>query len=186
VGLNIANGIAVPICNPTLTTCTSDLRVQADVNGTHLVADVVGYFERFPKEQARSFISYGSSVNTFNLGTSCVHVTGGAAVITAPVPGKIVVQAHMAVELNHENGSDDNVYLSLAASQGDCDPNGPGTGRARVFSSYPTGQITTTVIAEAVFDVPAGTHSFYLNGVRSGSGVAQIHRVLTIATFQPN
>jgi hypothetical protein len=43
--LNIANGIALQICNTALATCTLDLTVQADVSATHLVADVVGFFE---------------------------------------------------------------------------------------------------------------------------------------------
>ena len=51
-GLNLANGIAIPICNPAEPgqTCALDFRVQADGNGTQLVADVVGFFERFPTE----------------------------------------------------------------------------------------------------------------------------------------
>jgi len=41
----LANGIAVPICDPTTTSCMAgDLRLQADVSATHVVADVVGYF----------------------------------------------------------------------------------------------------------------------------------------------
>jgi hypothetical protein len=43
--LNIANGIAVSICNPAVITCNFDLTVQADVSATHMVADVVGFFE---------------------------------------------------------------------------------------------------------------------------------------------
>jgi hypothetical protein len=43
-GVNIANGIVVPLCDSTATTCTFDIKVQADGNGAHLVADVVGYF----------------------------------------------------------------------------------------------------------------------------------------------
>jgi len=43
-GLNIANGLAQPVCNPATTTCTFDLIVQADVAASHLVVDVVGYF----------------------------------------------------------------------------------------------------------------------------------------------
>lgn len=40
----IANGIALPICNPAAITCDFDLRVQANGNSTHVVADVMGYF----------------------------------------------------------------------------------------------------------------------------------------------
>ena len=45
-GLNIANGIAQPVCNPATTTCTKDLTVQADVANTHLIVDVVGFFNK--------------------------------------------------------------------------------------------------------------------------------------------
>jgi hypothetical protein len=44
-GLNIANGLAQPVCNASAASCTSDVTVRADVSGTHLVADVVGYFK---------------------------------------------------------------------------------------------------------------------------------------------
>jgi len=43
-GLNIANGVAVPICNPAVSFCSWDLTVIADVSPTDLVADVVGFF----------------------------------------------------------------------------------------------------------------------------------------------
>jgi hypothetical protein len=44
-GLNaIANGIAVPVCDPDLNTCTFDLRIKANASATDVVADVVGYF----------------------------------------------------------------------------------------------------------------------------------------------
>ena len=45
-GVNaLSNGIAVPLCDPELsTTCDFDLRVQANGAATHVVADVVGYF----------------------------------------------------------------------------------------------------------------------------------------------
>lgn len=45
-GLNIANGIALPVCNPATATCTTaDVTFIADVSSTHLVVDVVGYFK---------------------------------------------------------------------------------------------------------------------------------------------
>lgn len=43
----LANGVAVPICNPAVTSCTlGDLRLQADANSVHVVGDVVGYFRK--------------------------------------------------------------------------------------------------------------------------------------------
>jgi hypothetical protein len=44
-GLNIANGIAQPVCNPATATCTNDFTILADVSNTHLVIDVVGYYK---------------------------------------------------------------------------------------------------------------------------------------------
>jgi hypothetical protein len=43
--LNIANGIAQPVCNAATTTCTFALTVQADVSATHLIVDVVGFYK---------------------------------------------------------------------------------------------------------------------------------------------
>jgi hypothetical protein len=63
--LTLANGIALPICNPASTVCPFDLRIQADVNAVHVVGDVVGYFERFPTEDAGppagSILDYGGA-----------------------------------------------------------------------------------------------------------------------------
>jgi large repetitive protein len=44
-GLNIANSIALPTCDPSLATCTKDLNVQANQSTIQLVVDVVGYFK---------------------------------------------------------------------------------------------------------------------------------------------
>src|SRR5206468_1363711 len=40
----IANGVVVPICDVTATSCTSDLIIKAAPNGTDVVVDVLGYF----------------------------------------------------------------------------------------------------------------------------------------------
>ena len=52
-GFNIANGLIQPICDAGVTTCTHDLSIYAasDVN---VVADVMGYFRRFPIEGSGS------------------------------------------------------------------------------------------------------------------------------------
>ena len=46
-GLNIANGLIQPICNPGTATCTFDLAIYA-ASTVNVVADVTGYFRRFP------------------------------------------------------------------------------------------------------------------------------------------
>jgi hypothetical protein len=43
----LANGVAVPICDPGATSCgAGDLRLQADWGSVHVVGDVVGYFRK--------------------------------------------------------------------------------------------------------------------------------------------
>jgi hypothetical protein len=44
-GLNIANGIAQPVCDPAgATPCTSDVSILTEASNTHLIIDVVGYY----------------------------------------------------------------------------------------------------------------------------------------------
>ncbi|MBC7880371.1 MAG: hypothetical protein H7Y37_03490 [Anaerolineae bacterium] len=43
-GLNIANGIVLPVCDLSIATCTKDLTVQSNQSTIQLVVDVVGYF----------------------------------------------------------------------------------------------------------------------------------------------
>jgi hypothetical protein len=45
-GLNLANGVAVALCDPATTTCTNDITLQADASAINIVADVQGYYQR--------------------------------------------------------------------------------------------------------------------------------------------
>jgi hypothetical protein len=45
-GLNLANGVAVALCDPATTTCTNDITLQADASAVNIVADVQGYYQR--------------------------------------------------------------------------------------------------------------------------------------------
>ncbi|MBC7880733.1 MAG: hypothetical protein H7Y37_05310 [Anaerolineae bacterium] len=44
-GLNIANGIILPVCDLSAVICSKDLNVQANQSSAQLVLDVVGYFK---------------------------------------------------------------------------------------------------------------------------------------------
>jgi len=50
--LNIANDIILKICDPSVSSCSLDITVQADNNGTDLVGDVMGYFSLLPSTLA--------------------------------------------------------------------------------------------------------------------------------------
>ena len=52
-GFNIANGLIQPICNPANATCTFDLSIYA-ASPVHVVADVLGYIRRFPRNQVHN------------------------------------------------------------------------------------------------------------------------------------
>ena len=58
-GLNIANGLAVTICDTATTTCTYDFTIQANGSATDLVADVQGYFRSVNTEP----LAVGSALN---------------------------------------------------------------------------------------------------------------------------
>ena len=91
-GLNIANGITVPICDPSEAgqPCPNDFRVLADVNATHLVADVLGFFERFPSEELSVIhTASASSVGHFAVVASCSSggtILGGGCHDTGSTP----------------------------------------------------------------------------------------------------
>jgi hypothetical protein len=185
VGLNIANGIAVPICNPALSACTYDLRVQADVSSTHLVADVVGYFERFPREQARGFTVVTSPTDFTGLPSVCSHVPGAEVTVNAPVAGRVLVEAHVGLDIQHTGGIEDAVFLWIRPDSATCGSATAGGIRGRVPAGFPSGDTQFTTVGHAVFDVPSGLHTYYLNGVRGGV-VPSLVDMMMFATFQPN
>jgi hypothetical protein len=85
----LANGIAVPICDPAVTSCVAgDLRLQADVSGTNVVADVVGYFRSFNTATTRlqsGQTVFGSIGARYNV-PSALEVAGNSSLpVRAPV-----------------------------------------------------------------------------------------------------
>jgi hypothetical protein len=118
--LNIANGLLFPICDVLLDTCTLHISLQANGAGTHVVADVLGYAMRFPKETIRSKAVEGFTASSFQEITStCANYTGANVSVTAPpgVPGHVWVRATVQMYVNHgaptaTNGTIYEVYLA--------------------------------------------------------------------------
>ena len=69
-GLNIANTTIIPLTQDALQ--TNEFSILADVAGTHLVVDVVGYFDR----PALSFLSGTNSANSATLAASTFILSG--------------------------------------------------------------------------------------------------------------
>jgi len=78
-GLNIANGVAVPLCDPATSGCTFDVSVQADVSGTQLVVDVLGFMQSTAPRGASGAANTFLGVNAGNFtmtGTSNTAISG--------------------------------------------------------------------------------------------------------------
>ena len=164
-GLNIANMVIVPICSGTLAICPNDFRVQADVNGTHLVADILGYFD---KGVPMMFDAPVGADNSTALGTSCTHAPGAEITVTVPSEGRLLVQAQAKMFINHTGGTLDSISTFIGAGPTDCShqegsyyleiPTGLGNSNYALFA--PTW---------AVFNLgQAGTYTLYLNGIKGG------------------
>jgi hypothetical protein len=81
--LNVANGIAQPVCDPATTTCTNDLTIQTDAGNTHLVIDVVGYFKAVTPSQAgfnTGSVVISSTTQTFVASLNSVAMAQGERV----------------------------------------------------------------------------------------------------------
>ena len=151
-GLNIANAVAVPLCNET--PCSFDLKVQADGSGTQLVADVVGYFERLPNPAFAKTSAFTA------IAATCTNVAGLQTTITAPLAGKIVVRATLSARISHTQGTEDGLRFQIGTTLNDC-------ARNSVFHSVPAALPSASYqfglpIADS-FNVAPGTYTYYGN-----------------------
>jgi len=181
--LNIANGLAFPICDASVSTCTFDMTLLANVSGTDVVADVLGYFSRFKKEQVRSFTNTNTSGNVTVSGCS----DAVSVAVTAPVDGKVIIRARSLVNINHTIGSSDEVDFSIATAPGSC-----AFQQGDSIVLIPSGASTefpysTEANLARAFSVTAGsTTTFYLAGEPNGSGTKVFFSSVITAEFQPN
>jgi hypothetical protein len=114
-GLNIANGVIVPITGSSLQ--PFDLNVSTDVSGTQLVVDVTGYFTRFPQTTftVSKPVAVQNDAGAVSLsGTSlasCLAVN--SCTVTVNVTGHVLVQTWAQVRVDHTQGVHDRVVLGL-------------------------------------------------------------------------
>jgi hypothetical protein len=114
VKMNIANGLIVPIAG--VSALSADLSVMAAQNRVHLVADVSGYFTRFPIEQFQSGLK--STVLTHDV-TTLTDMSDGACkelnscTITADSNGTVIVEAWGQFVASHTAGTLDRVAIGV-------------------------------------------------------------------------
>jgi hypothetical protein len=114
VGLNIANGIVIPVDGTT--SQPFDLSVRAGVSATHLVADVMGYFTRFPVElfaqPQKDRVSEGLQTAAVSLGDGTCHRLATCDV-TSPtgIAGTVLIKSWAQVSIDHTTGTHDRVIV---------------------------------------------------------------------------
>jgi hypothetical protein len=118
VGLNIANGVIVPIAG--VSTIDKDLSIRAAVSPTHVVADVTGYFTRFPVGQfeggLKSQVVIGTNTTLVDLGDGGCHqllTEQQTCTVTAPAAGNVLVEAWSQVVVGHTMGTADRFIMQI-------------------------------------------------------------------------
>ena len=126
-GLNIANGIVVPIDGTT--NQPFDLSVRAGVSPVHLLADVTGYFTRFPIEAfsqpQKDRVTTGLQTSAVSLGDGLCHRLATCDVTSpAGVSGTVLIKSWAQVSIDHTNGTHDRVIAGAKqfASTVSCTP----------------------------------------------------------------
>ena len=187
--LNIANGLAFPICDPSVATCTFDMTLLANASGTDVVADVLGYFSRFKKEQVKSFVVNSTSSGA-SYTTSCTNV-GSTVMVIAPVAGQVVVHADVLLHFTRSGSSgistDYETYIGTSPTS--C-LNDYGAGQEPFYEIAPGTMYYRPIALDHVFSVTAGSvTTFYINGqafaVQAGDA-ANVFAASIVATFIPN
>lgn len=113
-GLNIANGVVVPISGVAST--DKDLTIDANISPTFVVADVTGYFTRFPAEQFQGGLK--STVTNVDK-TTLISLADGACkelnacTVTTDSPGTVIVEAWGQFVANHTAGVLDHVAIGI-------------------------------------------------------------------------
>jgi hypothetical protein len=191
--MNIANGIIVPIAG--VSTLSADLSVMASFSRVHLVADVAGYFTRFPVEQFQSGLK--STVLTHDV-TTLTDMSDGACkelnscTITADADGTVIVEAWGQFVVSHTSGTLDRVAIGVetAASVVCNDSQTVDSSDFEVPASLGTNpDVDFTVSHGRSFSQAAGTTQTYrLSGqMLSGANVGdKIENSRLICTFIPD
>ncbi|HVG10956.1 MAG TPA: hypothetical protein VNM67_24850 [Thermoanaerobaculia bacterium] len=113
-GLNIANGVIVPIAG--LASVDKDLSIDASTSGTFIVADVTGYFTRFPIEQFQGGLK-STVITTQNI--TLTSMADGACkelntcTVTADSAGTVIVEAWSQFVASHTAGTLDRVAIGI-------------------------------------------------------------------------
>lgn len=191
--MNIANGLIVPIAG--VATLANDLSVMASFSRVHLVADVAGYFTRFPVENFQGGLKSSLQTSDFttliNLGDGACHELNSCT-ITTDVPGTVIVEAWGQFVMEHTAGTLDRVSIGVetAGTVACHDPDSVQASDYEVPASLGSNPDVDFTISHGVaFTQPGGTTRTYrLSGkvVSGASSFDKIENSRLICTFIPD
>jgi hypothetical protein len=191
--MNIANGLIVPIAG--VSTLANDLSVMGVQNRVHLVADVSGYFTRFPVEQFQAGLKSTIQTNDF---TTLTDLSDGtchelnSCTVTADTAGTVIVEAWGQFVASHASGTLDRVAIGVeTVSPVACnDSDSVNASDFEVPASLGTNvDVDFTVSHGRSFSQPGGTTRTYrLSGqMLSGANLGdKIENSRLICTFIPD
>jgi hypothetical protein len=190
---SLSNGIIVPIAGTNLV--PADLSVRADFNGTHLVADVTGYFTRFPVEpfeSTRKSLTVVTEGGAIELGDGlCTEVS--SCTIVSDAPGKVIVRTWSQIQLDHGTtvGGD---RIAVGVKNNDptnCTNNDQSINATdyEIPDSLPAeNDIDWTLAHKRIFIQAKGTRTYYINArmITGATAGDRIQSSRMICTFIPD
>lgn len=118
---------------------------------------------------------------------TCTNMGGAVVTITVTQAGRVFVQALTWLKIEHTSGTRDIWAINIGTTNTDC-----GTGVGSWVDEIPA-DVTDAIgdksaFVQRVVPVPAGTHSFYLNGWMSYGASAndRFHYSNIVAVFYPS
>jgi hypothetical protein len=193
IDMNIANGLIVPIAG--VSSQSADLNVKANFNNAHLVADVTGYFTRFPVENFQGGLKSSLQTHDFttliNLGDGACHELNSCT-ITTDVAGTVVVEAWGQFVMEHTAGTLDRVGIGVetAATVSCLDPDSVQASDYEVPASLGSNpDVDFTISHGTTFTQPGGTTRTYRLSGRVVSGASSFDKIENsrlICTFIPD
>jgi hypothetical protein len=180
-GLNLANAVVVPLCDVTATTCPFDIRVLANGAGTHLVADVVGYFHRLDTQRILATATASARGISAPLPSACTNLV--EVTVAATGPGTVLVTVTGQFVVHHSQGSNDDVLAHIADAPSGC----ASTYRYQVTDGTVGMNTTHTASFTRTFEVAsAGTYTYYLNAMAANTpGTTLIENYQMFASYYP-
>lgn len=193
INMNIANGLIVPIAGTNLV--PADLSIKANFSAAHIVADVTGYFTRFPAEQlasTRKSITEVALGGAIELGDgACTEVN--SCTIVASAPGKVIVRTWSQIQLDHgANVGGDRIAVGVKnIDPTNCTNNDQSINATdyELPDSLPAeNDVDWTLAHKRIFAQSGGTKTYYINArmITGATAGDRIQSSRMICTFIPD